>query len=238
MVREHKRSKALTVTIIIILVLVFLVGLILLAGGGKVGPTPKTMSDDTVLFQRRSTQFSRTDRDEVDPQLFTYTSYRLGLRFQYRNLYQTRVRQAACPDNWPSCPMITSTVNVKSPVEKGNAIDFADYHLEVFDKDEGETFPNALKRVIFKDAPDGSCMVNYYPQTEDKVEKATINYAPFPGMIDDDTCPSHYRGGHFFMYPKYPFEFFYVQGPEGTPPLFSHKGTWIETIQIAPPIKK
>ncbi len=240
MVREHKKMSALTKAIIIGVILVVLVVIYLFFIGSRIGPYD-AQSPQADPFTRRSNLPSLVQHDSLDTQNYTYTSYRLGLRFHYRNLYQTRVNQSACPDNWPKCPVITNTVNVKSPVEDGNTINFLDYHLEVFDKDEGESLPNAMTRLMFPFAPQGACVVNDYPVTADKIEKATIEHKALPGGTDDGTCPTRYRGNengrHFFMYPKYPFVFFYVEGPTGTPALFSHQGTWLSTIELAVPEK-
>jgi hypothetical protein len=161
----------------------------------------------------------------------TYTSYRLGVRFSYNNtLYGGDADQ--CPPNYPNCPKVNKTGDTNSPVEKDNSITFRGYRLEVFDKRGDESMEEAIQKNIFPTESLETCRVKLYSYNSDDVVKAVIDPSSDPNL-----CPSRYRGflngRHFFVYPTYPNVLFFAEGGQYTKALFSHKGIWIDSIEIS-----
>jgi len=160
-----------------------------------------------------------------------YTSHRLGVRFTYNNtLYDGDADP--CPSNYPNCPKVNKTGDINNLIEKDNSIAFRGYRLEVFNKKSDESIEEAIQKNIFPTEGFETCKVNVYSYNADHVVKAVIDPAS-----DVKLCPSSYRGflngRHFFVYPTYPNVLFFTEGGQYTKALFSHKGTWIDNIEIS-----
>ena len=190
---------------------------------------------EPVVEEKGRTLSDAPSQFSVDPNLpntTIYTSYKLGVKFQYQTLASTQYAQTSCPPGFVTCPTITDTTKAEPPIEKDNSITFRNYRLEVFDKRSSETIEEAIQRNIFPTEDFATCPVKVYTNNSDKVVKAVIT-----GMPDASKCSSRYsgftKGHHFFVYPTYPNVLLFAEGPAGSQAVFSHTGTWIGTIRIA-----